>query len=177
MWLYHRVMSPNDADGIANSVLFAQGYLSENLGSLRYVAVGIRTNNNMRLKRVLLLLILIKLHVSLAVKLCWTNAELSLTEGYLDAIPVSEINLCWKLQVIFCSCFPAQLQIWQLICSEIYKLNWFVKTCKHSIKWQFILNQRRIFKSRYSKTYNTMWAVKTLTSITSKQSDYVQILG
>ena len=46
-------MSPNDADGIANSVdpdqtaplgavwsgsaLFAQAYLSENLGSLRYV--------------------------------------------------------------------------------------------------------------------------------------------
>ena len=45
-------MSPNDADGMANSVdpdqtaplgavwsgsaLFAQGYLSENLGSLRY---------------------------------------------------------------------------------------------------------------------------------------------
>ena len=53
MWLYHRVMSPNDADGMANSVdpdqtaplgavwsasaLFAQAYLSENLGSLRYV--------------------------------------------------------------------------------------------------------------------------------------------
>ena len=52
MWLYHRVMSPNDADGMANSVdpdqtaplgavwsgsaLFAQAYLSENLGSLRY---------------------------------------------------------------------------------------------------------------------------------------------
>ena len=51
MWLYHRVMSPNDADGMANSVdpdqtaplgavwsgsaLFAQDYLSENLGSLR----------------------------------------------------------------------------------------------------------------------------------------------
>ena len=57
MWLYHRVMSPNDADGIANSVdpdqtaplgavwfrgavwsgsaLFAQAYLSKNLGSLR----------------------------------------------------------------------------------------------------------------------------------------------
>ena len=41
MWLYHRVMSPNDADGMANSVdpdqtapLFAQAYLSENLGSL-----------------------------------------------------------------------------------------------------------------------------------------------
>ena len=50
MWLYHRVMSPNDADGMANSVdpdqtasqgavwsgstLFAQVYLSENLGSL-----------------------------------------------------------------------------------------------------------------------------------------------
>ena len=50
-WLYHRVMSPNDADGMANSVdpdqtaplgavwsgyaLFAQAYLSENLGSLR----------------------------------------------------------------------------------------------------------------------------------------------
>ena len=42
MWLSHRVMSPNDADGIANSVdpdqtesaLFAQTYLSENLGSL-----------------------------------------------------------------------------------------------------------------------------------------------
>ena len=50
MWLYHRVMSPNDAYGMANSVdqdqtalgavwsgsaLFAQAYLSENLGSLR----------------------------------------------------------------------------------------------------------------------------------------------
>ena len=53
MWLYHRVMSPKDADGMANSVdpdqtaplgavwsrsvLFAQAYLSENLGSLWYV--------------------------------------------------------------------------------------------------------------------------------------------
>ena len=48
MWLYHRVMSPTDADGMANSAdpnqtavwsgsaLFAQAYLSENLGSLRY---------------------------------------------------------------------------------------------------------------------------------------------
>ena len=47
MWLYHRLMSPNDADGMANSVdplgavwswsaLFAQAYLSENLGSLPY---------------------------------------------------------------------------------------------------------------------------------------------
>ena len=52
MWLYDRVMNSNDADGIANSVdpdqtaplgavwsgsaLFAQAYLSENLGSLRY---------------------------------------------------------------------------------------------------------------------------------------------
>ena len=52
MWLYRRVMSPNDADGMAKSVdpdqtaplgaiwygsaLFAQPYLSENLGSLRY---------------------------------------------------------------------------------------------------------------------------------------------
>ena len=51
MWLYHRVMSPKDADEMANSVdpdqtaslgavwsgsaLFAQAYLSENLGSLR----------------------------------------------------------------------------------------------------------------------------------------------
>ena len=51
MWCYHRVMSPNDAAGMANSVdpdqtaplgavwsgsaLFAQAYLSENLGSLR----------------------------------------------------------------------------------------------------------------------------------------------
>ena len=51
MWLYHRVMSPNDADGMANSVdpdqtaplgavwsgsaLFAQAYLSKNLGSLQ----------------------------------------------------------------------------------------------------------------------------------------------
>ena len=53
IWLYHRLMSPNDADGMANSVdpdqtaplgavwsgsaLFAQAYLSENLGSLWYV--------------------------------------------------------------------------------------------------------------------------------------------
>ena len=52
MWLYNRVMSPNDADGMANSedpdqtaslgavwsgsALFAQAYLSENLGSLQY---------------------------------------------------------------------------------------------------------------------------------------------
>ena len=51
MWLYDGLMSPNDADGMANSVdpdqtaplgavwsgsaLFAQTYLSENLGSLR----------------------------------------------------------------------------------------------------------------------------------------------
>ena len=51
MWLYHRVMNSNNADGIANNVdpdqtaplgavwsgsaLFAQAYLSENLGSLR----------------------------------------------------------------------------------------------------------------------------------------------
>ena len=51
MWLYHRVMSPNDADGMANSVdsdqtapveavwsgsaVFVQAYLSEHLGSLR----------------------------------------------------------------------------------------------------------------------------------------------
>ena len=51
MWLYYRVMSPNDADGMANSVdpdqtaplgavwsrsaLFAQTCLSENLGKLR----------------------------------------------------------------------------------------------------------------------------------------------
>ena len=48
MWLYHRVMSTNDADGMANSVdtdqtlgavwsgsaLFSQAYLSKNLGSL-----------------------------------------------------------------------------------------------------------------------------------------------
>ena len=56
MWLYHRVMSPNDADGMANSVnldhtaplravwsgsaLFAQAYMSENLGSLRYTSSG-----------------------------------------------------------------------------------------------------------------------------------------
>ena len=53
MWLYHRVMSLNDAEGIANSVvpdqtaplgavwsgsaLFAQAYPSKNLGSLRYL--------------------------------------------------------------------------------------------------------------------------------------------
>ena len=52
MWLYRRVMSPNDADGMANSAdpdqkapqgavysgsaLFAQAYLSENLRTIRY---------------------------------------------------------------------------------------------------------------------------------------------
>ena len=51
MWLYHTVMSPNDANGMENSAdpnqtaplgavwsgsaLFAQAYLSENLGSLQ----------------------------------------------------------------------------------------------------------------------------------------------
>ena len=52
MWLYHREMSPKDADEMANSVdpdqtalyeqsdqskLFAQAYLSKNLGSLQYI--------------------------------------------------------------------------------------------------------------------------------------------
>ena len=56
MWLYHRVTSPKDAVGMANSVdpdqtaplgvwsgsvLFAQAYLSKNLGSLRYVQLPI----------------------------------------------------------------------------------------------------------------------------------------
>ena len=57
MWFYHRVMSPNDADGIPNTVdpdqtaplgavwsgsaLFAQAYLSKNLGSLRYYSMVI----------------------------------------------------------------------------------------------------------------------------------------
>ena len=46
MWLYHRVMSPNDADGMANSVVPDQTVLSlqflprhiclENLGLLQY---------------------------------------------------------------------------------------------------------------------------------------------
>ena len=51
MWLYHREMSPNDADKMANSVdpdetvwsgsaLFTQAYLSENLGSLRLKGPG-----------------------------------------------------------------------------------------------------------------------------------------
>ena len=45
LWLYHRVMSPNksqnDADGAVyfESALFAQAYLSENLGSLWYTSV------------------------------------------------------------------------------------------------------------------------------------------
>ena len=55
MWLYHRLLSPNDADGMANSVdpdqtaplgavwsgsaLFAQACLSENLGSLPYYII------------------------------------------------------------------------------------------------------------------------------------------
>ena len=52
IWLYHRVVSPNDADGMANNVdpdqtaplgavwsgsaLFVKTCLSENLGKLRY---------------------------------------------------------------------------------------------------------------------------------------------
>ena len=48
-WLYHRIMRPEDADGMANSVdpekrfdlglqstLFAQTYPSKNFGSLQY---------------------------------------------------------------------------------------------------------------------------------------------
>ena len=53
LWLYHRVMSPNDADSVdpdqtaplgavwSGSALFAQAYLSENLGSLRYSLIMI----------------------------------------------------------------------------------------------------------------------------------------
>ena len=38
MWLYHRVMSPNDADGMANSVDPDQtAPVGENLGTLRYI--------------------------------------------------------------------------------------------------------------------------------------------
>ena len=59
MWLYHRVMSPNNADRMANSVdpdqtaplgavwygsaMFAQAYLSENLGSLWYIHIYSQT--------------------------------------------------------------------------------------------------------------------------------------
>ena len=47
-------MSPNDADGMANSVdpdqtaplLFAQAYLSENFGSLRYTVCLMETQSN-----------------------------------------------------------------------------------------------------------------------------------
>ena len=56
-------MSPKDADGMANSVapdqtahliwvctvLFAQAYLSENLGSLRYVINALLTWDGLRL--------------------------------------------------------------------------------------------------------------------------------
>ena len=57
MWLYHRVMSPSDADGMAHSVdpdqtaalgavwsgsaLFAQAYPSENLGYLRWDIISL----------------------------------------------------------------------------------------------------------------------------------------
>ena len=58
-WLYHRVMSPNNADRMANSVdpdqtapvwsgsaLFAQTCLSKNLGTLRYKTVtGFKSTN------------------------------------------------------------------------------------------------------------------------------------
>ena len=52
MRVYYLVMSPNYADGMANSAdpdqtavwsgsaLFAQAYLSENLGSLRYLKLS-----------------------------------------------------------------------------------------------------------------------------------------
>ena len=62
MWLYHRVMSANDADGMANSVdpdqtaplgaiwsgsaLFAQAYLSKNSGSLLYIYVSKQYRRN-----------------------------------------------------------------------------------------------------------------------------------
>ena len=58
MWLYYREMSPNESDGMANSVvpdqtaplgavwsgsaLFVQAYLSENLGSLRYLRFDVQ---------------------------------------------------------------------------------------------------------------------------------------
>ena len=61
MWLFHKVMSPNHADGMANSVdpdqtaplgavwsgsaLFAQTCLSENLGSLRYYIATVKLLN------------------------------------------------------------------------------------------------------------------------------------
>ena len=63
-WLHHRVISPNDADRIANSVdpdqtallgavwsgsaLFAQAYLSENLGSLRYTILYVGHSKSKR---------------------------------------------------------------------------------------------------------------------------------
>ena len=68
MWLYHTLMSPNDADGMENSVdpdqtapkeavwsgsaLFAQAYLSENLGSLRYNACNYMTRLNQLVQKI-----------------------------------------------------------------------------------------------------------------------------
>ena len=47
-YLYHRVMSPKDADGMANSVdlirLLAQICLSENLGTLRQCDINLVYN-------------------------------------------------------------------------------------------------------------------------------------
>ena len=72
-WLYHRVMSPNNADGIANSVdpdqtaplgavwsgsaLFAQTCLSKNLGKLRYLFKFWQGWDNFPLKHMLWVLI------------------------------------------------------------------------------------------------------------------------
>ena len=60
MWLYHTFISPNNADGMAKSVdpdqtavwsgsaLFAQAYLSENLGSLQKILLTGHSNSDQR---------------------------------------------------------------------------------------------------------------------------------
>ena len=71
MWLYHRVMSPNNADRMANSVdpdqtaplgavwsasaLFAQTCLSENLGLLRYVRIVKLLNISCKIRLIIII--------------------------------------------------------------------------------------------------------------------------
>ena len=90
MWLYYRVISPNNADGMANSVdpdqtaplgavwsgsaLFAQAYLSENLGSLWYCHYLLNIHPVMKVK---LLQVLDQILI-----LIWATSQENLSSWY-----------------------------------------------------------------------------------------------
>ena len=99
IWRYHRVMSPNDADGIANSVdhdqtapleqsdmfsirlpvwsgsaLFSQTYLSENLGTLRYSSWPRMSTWSQRTSSIICIMMMYRNDPKFSFRYAWANS-------------------------------------------------------------------------------------------------------